>query len=140
MAIARRMGKGPYFSRQIRQNELFLLKNQCLPPRKSFVRHGQHTLLDNEAILHDVRVYLATQALGTVNPRILCQHVNNIILPALGIKGAIADSTARRWLRSKLGYECKESRRGMYIDGHERPDVVEERKEFVDQIFNKFER
>jgi hypothetical protein len=138
MAIARRMGKGPYFAHQIRFNELYLLKNQCLPPPKAYVRHGHHTLLDNEALLHDVRVYLATQSLGTVNPRLLSQHLNNVILPALGIRGAIADSTARRWLRSKLGYECKESKKGVYVDGHERPDVIEERKEFV-EILNGFE-
>ena len=132
------MGRGPYFARQIRYNELYLLKHQHLPPPKAFVRHGHHTLLDNEALLHDVRVYLATQALGTVNPRLLAQHVNNVILPALGIRGAIADSTAQRWLRSKLGYECKEARKGLYVDGHERPDVVEERKEFI-AILNGFE-
>jgi hypothetical protein len=134
------MGKGPYFARQIRHNELFLLKNKRLPPPKAFARHGHHTLLDNEAILHDVRVYLSTQALGTVNPRTLCHHVNKVILPTLGIEGTIAESTARRWLRSKLGYECKESKKGMYVDGHERPDVIEERKVFIEQIFNKFER
>ena len=74
----------------------------------------------------------------------MSKHCNGFrahcILPALGIKGAIADSTACQWLKSKLGYECKESRKGMYIDGHEHPDVVEERKKFIDQIFNKFER
>ena len=89
MAIAHRVGKGPYFARQIRHNELYLLKNQCLPPHKSFARHGHHTLLDNEASLHDVCVYLATQALGTVSPQIMSQHINNIILPALGINGMI---------------------------------------------------
>jgi hypothetical protein len=129
MAIAHRMGKGPYFACQIRFNELYLLKNQRLPPPKAYVWHGHHTLLDNEALLHDIRVYLVTQSLGTVNPRLLSQHVNNVILPALGIRGAIADSTVRRWLRSKLGYdsECKESKKGVYVDGHERPDVIEER-------------
>ena len=131
LAIARQMGKGPYFARQIRQNELYLLKNQHLPPHKSFAQHGHHTLLDNETILHDVHIYFASQALGTVSPQILCQHVNNIILPALGIKRMIAETTAHWWLKSK---------KGMYVDGHERPDVIEERKEFVNQIFNKYER
>jgi hypothetical protein len=140
MAIARRMGKGPYFARQIRHNEMFLLQNKHLPPPKTFVRHGHHSLLDNEALLHNIRVYLATQALGNVSPRILCQHVNSVILPALGINGTIVESTAQRWLRSKLGYECKEAKKGIYVDGHERPDVIEERKVFVEQILNRFER
>ena len=130
MAIACRMGKGPYFARQIQRNELYLLRHQHLPPPKTFVRHGHHSLLDNEALLNNVCIYLASQDLGTVNPRILCQHVNNIILPALGIQGAIAESTAHRWLRSKLEYECKEARMGIYVDGHEHPDVIQERKAY----------
>ena len=28
----------------------------------------------------------------------------------------------------------------MYVDGHERPDVIKEREEFLNQIFNKFEQ
>jgi hypothetical protein len=140
IAVARRMGKGPYFARQIRHNELHLLRHRQLPPPKSYSKHGHHTLLDNESVLHDVRVYLATQDLGSVNPRTLCRHINDIILPALDIKATISESTAQRWLRFKLGYECKESKKGIYIDGHERPDVIKERSEFVEEILNRFSR
>ena len=86
-----------------------------------------------------MHIYLATQALGLVIPLSLCQHVNNVILPALEIEGAINESTAQCWLKFKLGYECKESKKGMYIDGHERPDVIEERKVFLEQL-TKYER
>src|SRR5712671_3708757 len=133
-AIATRVGKGPYFARQIRQNELHLKKYHHLPPPKHYSQHGHHTLLDNESVLHDVRAYLAAQALGTVTPRTLRKHVNDVILPTLGINGIISESTAQQWLRSKLGYECKETKKGMYMDGHERPDVIKERGEFLEQI------
>jgi hypothetical protein len=96
--------------------------------------HGHHTLLDNEVVLHDVHMYLAAQALGTVTPRRFCQHVNQVILPALEINGTISESTAQRWLRFKLGYQSKEARKGMYIDGHKHPDVIKERQEFVNLI------
>jgi hypothetical protein len=132
MAIARRMGKGPYYARQIRYNKLFLLKNHHLPPPRSFVKHGHHSLLDNEAVLHDVRVYLAAQSLGTISPHALCHHVNDIILPTLGIRGTIVESTAQRWLKFKLGYTSKEGKKGMYVDGHKHPDVIKERKAFLE--------
>jgi hypothetical protein len=90
--------------------------------------------------LHNICTYLVAQALGTVNPQAFSQQVNEVILPTLGIEGTISESTAQRWLRFKLGYECKEARKGMYIDGHECPDVIKERKEFVDNIFDNFER
>jgi hypothetical protein len=81
-------------------------------------------------VLHDVHIYLATQSLGTISPCVLCHHVNNIILPALGIQGMIIEFTAQRWLKFKLGYESKEGRKGMYVDGHEHPDVIKERQAF----------
>jgi hypothetical protein len=40
---------------------------------------------------------------------------------------------ARRWLR-RLGFNWREVRKGIYIDGHERPDVVEYRKNFLDYM------
>ncbi len=85
-----------------------------------------------------MHIYLTTQDLGSVNPRTLCQHINDVILPALDIKASISESTAQRWLRFKLGYECKESKKGIYIDGHKRPDVIKKRSEFVEEILNRF--
>ncbi len=86
-----------------------------------------------------MRTYLASQALGTVSPWTFCQHVNTAILPALEINTTITESTVQRWLRQKLGYQCKESKKGVYVDGHECPDVIKEREELIDQIFNRFE-
>ena len=40
----------------------------------------------------------------------------------------ISERTARRWLH-RLGFRMGERKKGLYIDGHERPDVVASRKE-----------
>ena len=138
LAIARRMGKpnGVYFARQIRKNEAYLLRHKHLPPSRQGAKHGQYTLLDNEAVIHKVRTYLAAKNLGAITPRELCQHVNQVILPALefsGKNGSISERTAVNWLK-KLGYKCKEVSKGIYYDGHERPDVVEARKKFLNDI------
>jgi len=140
IAIAHQMGKGPYFAHQIQYHELYLLKHHHLPLVKNM--HGMvntHSLLNNEAVLHDMRVYLAAQSLSTVTPRTLCHHLNQIIRPALEIQGTIVESTAQRWLKLRLGYECKETKKGVYIDGHERPDVIKEREAFIDQL-DRYER
>jgi hypothetical protein len=123
------MGKGFYFARQIRQNEMYLLRHQRLPPSKANLKHGQYTLLDNENVIHAVRNYLAAQQLSTITPFLLCHHVNEVILPALALTGktSISERMAIQWLK-KLGYTCKDVRKGMYHDGHERPDVVDARK------------
>jgi hypothetical protein len=88
------MGRGIYFACQIHHHALYLLKFHHLPPRKEYTRHGQYSLLDNESILHNVCVYLAAQSLSTVTLWTLCDHVNQVILPALEIQATISESTA----------------------------------------------
>ena len=61
-----------------------------------------------------------------------CSWVNLNFLPQVLENHASAPSkitarTARRWLH-KLGFEKVSSKKGIYIDGHERADVVEYRK------------
>lgn len=45
-------------------------------------------------------------------------------------KLSISNRTACCWLK-KLGFELKEPKSGLYIDGHERPDVVESRADYL---------
>jgi hypothetical protein len=40
--------------------------------------------------------------------------------------------TARRWLH-KLSWRYQQKKKGMYIDGHEREDVVEYRRRFIER-------
>jgi len=138
LAVARRCGKadGTYFAWQIRLNEHHLVNYGRLPLSKKGNLHGQATLLDNESVLLGVQKYLAAQALGTISTKSFCQEINNVISPALGFVGkeaAISERTARRWLH-KLGYSCVEVKKGLYHDGHERPDVVESRQKFLDTM------
>ena len=61
------------------------------------------------------------------------KQVNDHILPSLGLDSGgqkISEDTACRWL-AKLGYELKEVKKGIYVDGHEREDVVAYQKEFL---------
>jgi hypothetical protein len=141
LAIARRMGKGAYFARQIRQNEEYLEKHGRLHPSKESAQHGQYTLLDNESVVHGVRQYLAAQNLGSITPHLLCHHVNKVIIPTLDLtmkKATISEWTAINWLK-KLRYTCKDVKKGVYFDGHERPDVIEARKKFPTEL-TKYER
>jgi hypothetical protein len=64
------------------------------------------------------------------------KQVNDIIIPNLGLTlggSKITEQAACRWLR-KLGYERRLVTKGAYVDGHERPDVVEYRKKFIKKI------
>lgn len=64
------------------------------------------------------------------------KQVNEVIIPSLGLDTGgqqISESTARRWL-TKLGYELKDVKKGIYIDGHEREDVVAYRQTFLKEF------
>jgi hypothetical protein len=85
IAIACQMGRGLYFACQIYRYELYLIKHHQLPPHKGYTRKGQYSVLNNEAVLHGVRVYLTAQSLSTVTLLLLSQHVNDTLLPVLEI-------------------------------------------------------
>ena len=59
-------------------------------------------------------------------PNGLARYVSQELLPDMGlkIKGGISSRTAVRWLRSE-GFRYVKHAKGVYIDGHEREDVVE---------------
>jgi hypothetical protein len=126
LAIARSFGKGTYLARQIQKNAGYLLKYRHLPPTKQQQGHGQASLLNNERVLRGVRLYLAERKLGEITPKDLAEHVNNVICPALGIAdpraSTICENTAINWLH-KLGYKFCSAKKGIYVDGHQRPDV-----------------
>ena len=134
LKVARRMGKGPYFARQIRQNEWHILKHGYLPLSKSQKQSGHHTLMDNEQVVIGVCRYLAAQDLGTISPQAMVKHLRDVLLPALGFNGQsteITEKTARNWLHA-LGFEYMGQAQAVFTDGHERKDVKEARKIFLE--------
>jgi hypothetical protein len=81
------------------------------------------------------------QLAGTVTPQKFATAISETILPSLDIalKKPLGQRTARRWLH-KLGYRHVQFRKGVYMDGHERPDVVKYRNEqFLPQML-QYER
>lgn len=68
-----------------------------------------------------------------MRPWTLRKYVNKYLLPSLGIENEIGESTAVRWLK-KLGFKLCRVQKGVYVDGHERPDVVEARKKFIEYM------
>ena len=64
------------------------------------------------------------------------RYINEFLLPELKIEETISESTAVRWLK-RMGFRLARVQKGVYVDGHERPDVVESRKKFIDYIWLK---
>ena len=63
-------------------------------------------------------------------------YINEKLLPSLfpdGKAKVVSESMTQQWLW-KLGYQSVESKKGIYIDGHEWPDVLEYCKKFISHM------
>ena len=136
LKAAQQLGRGPYVARKLRQMEPYVLKYRQLPPTKKHAGHRQITFLDNENVKRGIREYFTVLKIGEITPFKFLQQVNNVILPSLGLPGPpshISESTAVRWLH-KLGYQNTKVKKGIYIDGHEPPDVIDMRKILIMKV------
>ena len=98
-------------------------------------RHGQHqsSILDDEDFAQDIQLHLIEMAKdGYIRAQDVVDYVASTQMQAkLGTKArGISIRTARCWLR-KLDWRYGRKRNGMYVDGHERKDIVQYRNEFL---------
>ena len=97
-----------------------------------------NTLMSNEELCEKARVYVRENAAPRGRPNLtasaFCQWVNNELLPNSvlepGYPRRVSVETARKWLHD-LGFDVLQLAKGVFIDGHERPDVVESRVKFL---------
>ncbi|KAF0701900.1 hypothetical protein AaE_016253 [Aphanomyces astaci] len=103
----------------------------CLPGS----RRGQHkktpSLIHDEDFLRKCGHWLRSTRPSMRSPRTFRVHLNDVILPELtgAVKSTVSEATARRWM-IHAGYKYGSWKKDVYIDGHERDDVVEYRKSF----------
>jgi hypothetical protein len=105
-----------------------------------FHRYGKlrGTLLDDEDFAHAIQIHLSGIA---KNNYIRAQDIVDFMqTPEMqekleeisSKKKKISLHTAQRWLH-RMGWRYGRKRNGMYVDGHEREDVVEYRMEFIER-------
>eukprot|EP01034_Spumella_vulgaris_P044767 gene44767-55707_t len=96
-------------------------------------KRGKHSksisLLTHEDVKSALLSYLRAQKAGSISISSFC-NAAKVILEQKGYGEEMSESTARRWL-FRLGFFRWEYKKGIYVDGHERPDVVAYRKYFV---------
>lgn len=135
-----------HFARRIRSNALFFQAHGRLKPHRRGNLTTHACLLDNETIRQKCLAYLALQEVGEIKVRKFRNMIIEEILPRIEPLdntanlplNTISFKTARKWLR-KLGYLRHTSKKGVYVDGHERPDVIESRKRFL-QAMSDYQR
>lgn len=74
IAVAKSVGKGPYFAKNIRHLVIYIDRFHTLPPARSGKHHAHPSLLNNERISQAVRRYLTVQEIGEVKVSTIIQH------------------------------------------------------------------
>ncbi|CAG8516857.1 3182_t:CDS:2, partial [Dentiscutata heterogama] len=92
-------------------------------------------LLENEVFLNGCQEWLQQQSPESRSPRALKMHIEEAILPKIeNAKNTISEKMCRIYMHA-LGYKYDERKKGVYYDGHERPDVVAYRKGWLERMF-----
>ena len=115
----------------------FKLRGNC--------RQGKHErihILNDESLRERVSQWVREHAFmkgsPNMNASMLCEFVNSTLLPCHHLPPNfprnIALRTAIRWLHNKLGFKPMSRKKGIYIDGHEREDVIKDRNSFLNEI------
>ncbi|KIL54192.1 hypothetical protein M378DRAFT_188729 [Amanita muscaria Koide BX008] len=125
-------GSQVHFSRRVRALARHYQIYEQLPEEKRGNSRNAYSLLKDESVRNATRGWLTEQEVGSITPQKFVHALNEKILPELGIKPekALSERTARRWL-IKLGWTRTLYKKGIYLDGHERPDVIE----YCEEIF-----
>jgi len=133
-------GKGVYFARQVRALARHYRIFAQLPIERRGGKANAHSWLNDEGVQSRTRAWLTAQKVGSVTPKKLQSALTSIIFPDLGIhpKQPLSMRTARRWLL-KLGWRHTTVRKGVYMDGHERDDVVKYRREVFLPLMAQYE-
>lgn len=126
-----------YTARKIRRWAEYYLQKQALPDHSQGKHIKTKSLIFDEDVASKCREFLKTQMNDSITGQSFAHWIhNNLHLEAdLPRPVQISSKTAVRWLHS-LGMNYVKYTKGLYIDGHERADVVSYRDDFLDRMSN----
>ncbi|KAJ6507587.1 hypothetical protein DFH09DRAFT_1101123 [Mycena vulgaris] len=132
----KKKGKGLPLSKM---NQLTIIRNFATLRLKGFGRMAASKEIARQ--WHEGEGNHFARQVCSVKPAKFRATLNDEILPATGVhpKSPLSERTARRWL-IKLGFRRTVDRKGVYVDEHERPDVVKYRNEVFLPQMAEYER
>ncbi|PKY36542.1 hypothetical protein RhiirB3_459385 [Rhizophagus irregularis] len=107
---------------------------RCVRSWAKAFKNYESSFIDDKDIQLKVASYLHQHKFDvTVNS--FCNFVNEEILPSIGIENkiTISEKTATQWLK-KMGFTFSRYAKGMYVDSHERDDVIAYWNKFLETM------
>lgn len=106
-----------------------------------FDRQGKHaklkSLIKNKDFSDSCQAWLHQQKPESRSPGALKTYIEGTVFPQMSgqiKKNTISERTCRTYMHL-WGFRYDENKKGVYYDGHERPDVVAYRKEWLKRMF-----
>jgi len=129
IALQWKCGDGVHFARRVRAMVRHYQVFQELPKENRGGFRTSRSLLSNANVKARCLLWLKAQKAGEVTPHRFIDALTTEILPSCDIilDKPLSERTARRWL-NKLGWRLTMLKKGVYMDGHDRPDVIEYRQ------------
>lgn len=124
LAAAKILGRGKYYAQRLCRWTINFIFDRCKLPDKRLLL-GSISRLEDEDFGSELSMYL--QSLGKyVSAMDLVRYSQqDDVQQRYGFTISLA--TARRWMK-QMGMRWMKTPKGQYVDGHERPDVVEYRQ------------
>jgi hypothetical protein len=131
LLAAKAAGHGINHTRNLRTWIRNYLHSGKLPLHRLGSYHS--SILEDEDFANDIQLHLMELSKnGYIRAQDVVDYVASPeVQERLGSKArGISEWTARRWLK-RLEWRYGRTKKGMYVDGHEREDVVKYREEFI---------
>ena len=134
--IARTLRHGTNHACHVREWVMAFLRWRDLPLHQ--LKWKRRIIIDDEDIAEEIKIKLkGKEREGFLKAEDVVDVVASLEMQAIfaqkgNSKATISVKTALRWLE-KMGWTYRKLKHGMYFDGHERLDVVEYRKAFVER-------
>ena len=105
-------------------------------------KHSRYIVVDDEEYKDIALKWIRENAVVKGKPNLtatmFCEWLNTELLPLVAdhhpeAPKNVSTSTATRWLH-KLGFSPSSTKKGVYIDGHERQDVIDYRKLYLKKM------
>ena len=134
-------GQGNWFAWRVHALACHYQTFEKLPAEKRGGSRNNRSWLHDETVKRSTLNWLTSQKTGDVTPRKLQHALNDRLFAELNIapKYPISEQTARWWL-IKLGWRRTVVQKGVYMDGHERQDVVDYRNKVFLPALKEFEK
>ncbi|PKY31131.1 hypothetical protein RhiirB3_448578 [Rhizophagus irregularis] len=114
--------KGLYRARIINKWAKSWIENGVLPVSLQGCHQKIKSFIDDEDVIEKSLEFIR-ESEGKITPKLYRTFVNNTLFSQMKITASISEKTSRVWLR-KLGFVPQSRKKGIYFNGHERPDLM----------------